>query len=121
MKEIELLCTKKVHFTFTGNTYIQTEGVAIGSPLGPVLVDIFMVELVKLLLLKLTSYISYWKRYVNKPRLFHQNRICRVQLSVLNGFDNSIEFTVEFTEFTVEEKNYGVLLFLDVLICRNDS
>ena len=35
-------------------------------------------------------------------------------LSVLNGFDNNIKFTVE------EEKE-GVLPFLDVLICRNDK
>ena len=35
-------------------------------------------------------------------------------LSVLNGFDNNIKFTVE------EEKE-GMLPFLDVLICRNDK
>ena len=35
-------------------------------------------------------------------------------LSVLNGFDNNIKFTVE------EEKE-GMLPFMDVLICRNDK
>ena len=35
-------------------------------------------------------------------------------LSVLNGFDNN-------TEFTLEEENDGVLYFLDVLICRNNN
>ena len=62
LKEMLLLCTKKVHFTFNGKTYIQTDGVAMGSPLGPVLADIFMVEFEKSLLPELTSYISYWKR-----------------------------------------------------------
>ena len=35
-------------------------------------------------------------------------------LSVLNGFDNNLEFTFE-------EENDGMLPFLDVLICRNDN
>ena len=40
LEEVLLLCTKKDRFTFNGKTYIQTDGVAMGSPLGPVLVGI---------------------------------------------------------------------------------
>ena len=45
LKNLLLLCTKHVHFTFQDKTYIQTDGVAMGSPLGSVLSDICMVEL----------------------------------------------------------------------------
>ena len=45
MKEILILSTKNVHFTFEFRTYVQTDGVAMGSPLGPVLADIVMIEL----------------------------------------------------------------------------
>ena len=45
MREILLLCTKNVHFTFRDVVYLQTDGVAMGSPLGPVLAGIFMVNL----------------------------------------------------------------------------
>ena len=45
MKELILLCTKGVHFTFDSKTYVQTNGVAMTSPLSPVLSGIFMVEL----------------------------------------------------------------------------
>ena len=114
LKEMLLLCTKKVHFTFNGKTYIQTDGVAMGSQLGPVLADIFMIELEKSLLPELTSYISYWKRYVNDTICFIKIEYVDNILSVLNGFDNNIKFTVE------EEKE-GLLPFLDVLICRNDK
>ena len=41
MKELLNLCTKSVHFTFDGNIYVQNDGVAMGSPLGPVLVNIW--------------------------------------------------------------------------------
>ena len=34
MREILVLCTKSVHFTFRDVVYLQTDGVAIGSPLG---------------------------------------------------------------------------------------
>ena len=45
MKELILLCTKGLHFTFDGKTHVKTNGVAMGSPLGPGLLGIFIVEL----------------------------------------------------------------------------
>ena len=45
LKELLILCTKIFFFTFGGKTFVQSDGVAMGSPLGPVLADIFMVEL----------------------------------------------------------------------------
>ena len=41
MKELLLLCTKKAHFTFNGKIYMQVDDVAMGSPAGPVLADIY--------------------------------------------------------------------------------
>ena len=40
-----LLCTKNVHFCFGGEIYQQNDGVAMGSPLGPVLAGILMAGL----------------------------------------------------------------------------
>ena len=45
MKELLILCAKNVHFTFNNETYIQVDDTAMGSPLGPMLANIFMVEL----------------------------------------------------------------------------
>ena len=57
MKEMLLLCTKKVHFTFNGKTCMQTDGVAMGSLLGPVQANIFLIESEKSLSSELTNYI----------------------------------------------------------------
>ena len=35
---------KNVHFSFNNDIYIQSDGVAMGSPLGPVIANTFMVE-----------------------------------------------------------------------------
>ena len=45
MKEMLIRFTKKDHFTFNEDVYKQTDDVAMGFPLGPVLANIFMDEL----------------------------------------------------------------------------
>ena len=44
---------------------MQVDGVAMGTPLGPVLADLFMIELEKAVLPELTECIKYWKGYVD--------------------------------------------------------
>ena len=54
MKNLLILCTRNIHFTFNNEIYIQNDGEALGSPLGPILAGIFMVKLVRY-----TSYARY--------------------------------------------------------------
>ena len=61
MKELLLLCTKNVHFTFNNDIYQQCDGVAMGSPFGPVIAGIFIVELESTLLSRLAEYMTPWK------------------------------------------------------------
>ena len=42
LKDLLQFATKKSHFIFDGHYYDQIDGVAMGSPLGPVLASIFM-------------------------------------------------------------------------------
>ena len=65
VKELLQLCTKNVYFTFNGEIYIQIDGVAMGSPLGPVLANIFMVELEKIIIPKLEKEVKLWRRFVD--------------------------------------------------------
>ena len=45
MEQLLWSCTTGLHFTFNNEVYRQVDGVAMGSLLGPVLANIFMVEL----------------------------------------------------------------------------
>ena len=111
MKELLILCTKNVHFTFDNVIKVRSDGVAMDSPLGPVLSDIFMIELETSILPELTYYIRFWKRYVNYTICFIKVGSVNYILSVLNSFDVNIEFTYEL-------EHEGKLPFLDVLLCR---
>jgi hypothetical protein len=42
LKELLLICTKDMQFIFDGQVYCQLDGVAMGSPLGPILANIFL-------------------------------------------------------------------------------
>ena len=111
MKEMLTLCTKNVYFTFNGDIYLQTDGVAMGSPLGPVLAGIFMVHLERSLVPVLKDQLSFWKRYVDDTITFIKTGSAENVLSILNNFHPKIEFTYE-TEVNSE------LAFLDVLLLR---
>ena len=51
--------------TLHGESYIQTDRVAVCSLLGPVLSRIFMVELENILVPTLSNDLMSWKRYVD--------------------------------------------------------
>ena len=67
----------------------------MGSPLGPVLANIFMVELEQNIIPTLSKDISLWKRYVVATICFvNSNRISHV-IESLNNFHSNTKFTVE--------------------------
>ena len=106
------LCTKNVHSTHNRKIFVQTDGVAMGSLLGPVLADIFMIELEKTLLPdSYFLYIKFWRRYVDDTISYV--KICSIKhtLSLLNSFDENIQFAFK-------SENKGALPFLDVLLRR---
>ena len=85
MKEMLIFCTRNVHFTFNEEVYQQTDGVAMRSPLAPVLEDIFMVELENNIIPGLQENLSFWKRYVD-------DTICFVKIGIINYIQRYLTF-----------------------------
>ena len=109
MKEMLTLCTKNVHFTYNRKIFVQTDGVAMGSPLGPVFADIFMIELEKSLLPDIyIQYIKFWRRYIDDTTPYVKIGSIKHISFLLNSFHENIQFTFE-------SENKGTLPFLDVL------
>ena len=130
MNELLLLCTKNVPFTFNNDIYQQCDVVAMGSPLGLVIAGIFMVELERTLLSRLTEYMTPWKRYVNGTIATIKLTSVDHVLMILNTFHKSIKFTYELEikirkndtlETTIYRKstNNGVYLHWDSFAPKN--
>ena len=75
--------------------YIQIDGVVLGSPLGPVLANIFMVELESVFVPKLNNHVKKWRRFVNDTFVYVKRNLIEYVLSVLNSFRDNIKFTYE--------------------------
>ena len=69
IKDLILLCTENIRFEFEGQSYKQIDGVAMGSPLGPTLADIFLGMIEKQLHDNISQFCLY-KRYVDDILLF---------------------------------------------------
>ena len=95
MKELLYLCTKNVHFSFSNEIYMQNDGVAMGFPLGPVLANIFMVELERTIIPSFSDKIKLWKRYVDDTSTFVKTDEIKDILSSLNSCYSNIFFTME--------------------------
>ena len=86
MRDLILLCTKNVHFTFNNNIYKQTDRVAMGSPIGPVLADIIMVELENTMVPRLSNHFHFWRRHVDDTFTFVKVELITFVLEELNSY-----------------------------------
>ena len=112
LKELLELCTKQVHFSFNNTLYKQSDGVAMGSPLGPVLAGIFMVDLETKVMPTVKKHMTPWWRYVDDTIAYIKVNDIEKVLTAINAHHENIKFTYEL------EDNDSIS-FLDVKIFRN--
>ena len=86
----------------------------MGSPLGPLLTNIFMKSLEDELIPNLTLYLCNWRRYVNDTHAHVNPEKVGFILTKLNLYHPNIQFTFEL------EKNKQTT-FLDVLVKRTSA
>ena len=65
LTKLFFFATAQTHFSFLGNFYDQIDGVAMGSPLAPVLANLFMGHHEKRWLENYNSGIEFYRRYVD--------------------------------------------------------
>ena len=91
---LEIATTNQL-FQFNGELYEQTDGVAMGSPLGPLLANVFMCHMEDQLEQK-SMIPSFYRRYVDDTLLTMPNTESATDfLQVLNNVHPSLPFTME--------------------------
>ena len=108
--EMFTFCVETTYFGMGSNIYRQEEGLAMGSPLSPVLANIYMEYFEEMALGSTSLKPSMWLRYVDDTFILwpHQEYV-----QILLDHVNSIR---PFIQFTMEKEQDNKLLFLDVLV-----
>ena len=103
-------CLNSTYFTFQGKFYEQIDGTARGSPISPIVANLFMEDLEIKALATSPLPPSLWKRFVDDTFIIIKKSHKNALLEHLNSIDNNIKFTCE------ESKEDGSIPFLDILI-----
>jgi len=115
LKTLLLICTTETPFEFCGETYVQVDGVSMGSPLGPTFADFYMAELENKLLnqTKITNP-WFYRRYVDDIIAIFHNK------SHVNWFKARLRRN-SVLNFTHEEMTNNKFSFLDIelRLCNN--
>ncbi|CAF0888090.1 unnamed protein product [Didymodactylos carnosus] len=113
LRELFYFCTKRTNFIFDHKNYDQVNGVSMGSPLAPVMANLFMNEIEK----EIDNYGG------KKPDLYL--RYVDDVFAVIHGTQKDIHGLLKFRnkldtriKFTVEVQNQNKLSFLDVMVER---
>ena len=116
LKKMILYASKESHFLLDGKIYDQIDGVSMGSPLGPILANIFMCYLETT---AMSTYLGIlpilYRRYVDDCFLIFGSK---AQSDVFFQFLNKQHKNIQFTK---DDELDNSLPFLDIHITHNDD
>ena len=107
------ICLGMGYFTYDSQLYFQRQGLAMGSPISPVLANIYMEDFERKALQSFDAPPRVWWRYVDDTFVIIKRERLESFLAHLNSVDPMIQFTME------TESRMGELPFLDCLVKRS--
>ncbi len=115
MKLLEF-CVENTYFMFNGEFYIQLQGAAMGSPVSPILANIFMEHFEVEAIAIAPSPPKYWDRYVDDTwSLVQKGSVQELHQHINDQGKPHIQFTIE------EPGPDGGVPFLDTYINSDDK
>ena len=93
--ELLEFCLSNTYFTFQEVFYEQTKGVAMGSPVSPIVANIFMEAFERRAISTALHPPKFWRRYVDDTCVIQHRSHKEEFLTHINSVDNVIQFTVE--------------------------
>ena len=98
MNKKKVICNHNPLFQLDGILYEQVKGVAMGSPLGPLLANTFMCSIEEKLEER-NELPSFYKRYVDDTfTIMPDLNKANVFLDKLNSYHDNLNFTMEIAE-----------------------
>ena len=108
------LCLRTTSFKLQGSYYEQTDGAAMGSPVSPVVANIYMEMFEELALRRATNPPRIWRHYVD-------DTFCMITKMKVEGFLSHLNSLHPTITFTVEKEEEGKLPFLDTYLHRKND
>ena len=108
------LCLWSTYFEFQEKFYEQSDGAAMGSPLSPVIANIYMEHIEEKALQTVPLQPTLWLRYVNDTLVMRPHGQDELQ-----HFHKHINQQHPNIQFTVEEEKDGKLALHDVQVTRS--
>ena len=108
-------CLRSTYFVFQGQHYEQVEGAAMGSPLSPIIANIYMEHFETRALETAPHPPTLWKRFVDDTFVILDTTHKEEFFQHINGIEKKIQFTAENTRAD------GSLPFLDTLVTAKED
>ena len=106
-------CLTNTSFIFQGRYHEQTEGAAMGSPLSPIIANLYMEAFEKEAINTAPDPPTFWRRFVDDTFVIIQKAKEDSFFNHINSIDNKIQFTKEAS------RSDGSMPFLDTLVTIN--